>query len=59
METPAADHTAFGMYNAIGEAYEYVIPSTNDKIQARSYLFGERRVIVQRGFDHLLRLCRN
>lgn len=59
MDTRAARGTAFGLYNALCEAYEYIIPSTNDKIQARSYMFGERRVIVQRGFDHLLRLSRN
>ena len=59
MDTRAARGTAFGLYNALCEAYEYIIPSTNEKIQARSYMFGERRVIVQRGFEHLLRLSRN
>ncbi len=59
MDTRATRGTAFGLYNALAEAYEYVIPSTNATVQARSFLYGERRVIVQRGFDHLRELCRN
>lgn len=58
MQTLAAGGTAFGMYNALAEAYEYVVPSTNTTLQARSYLFGERRAVVQRGFDYLLYLAR-
>lgn len=52
-DTPAANWTVWGLYNAVAE-FEQYRPTTNASSAAADMLFGSRSAIVERGFDTLL-----
>jgi hypothetical protein len=59
MEMPGRAGTGFGLYNALAEAYEYVLPGKSATTVARSFMFGTRAGAVQRGFSTLMEICKN